>query len=159
MQIDAKKDYVAVIHTDVGDITVDLFEKDAPMTVNNFVLLALNGYYDDTTFHRVIDEFMAQGGDPTGTGMGGPGYRFADEFVPTLRHDRAGVLSMANAGPNTNGSQFFITFEATPNLDDVHTIFGEVIDGMAVLDQIQRRDPQIATEPGTTITSIDIETR
>lgn len=159
LQIDIEKDYIATLSTAVGDITIDLFEKAAPNTVNNFVLLALNGFYDDTTFHRVIVDFMAQGGDPTGSGSGGPGYQFADEFNPELRHDRAGLISMANAGSNTNGSQFFITFAAVPWLDDRHTIFGEVTAGMDVLAQIELRDPAAATTPGTVITRIDIETR
>lgn len=159
LQIDTNRDYIAVFRTEVGDFKVDLFEKDAPRTVNNFVLLALNGFYDDTTFHRVIADFMAQGGDPTGTGTGGPGYRFEDEFVPALRHDRAGILSMANAGPNTNGSQFFITFVPTSWLDDRHTVFGVVIEGMDVVRQIRLRDPETDTAPGTRLLRVDIETR
>ena len=159
LEIDTGKDYVAILRTDSGDITIDLFEKQTPNTVNNFVLLALNGFYDDTTFHRVIDGFMAQAGDPAGTGAGGPGYKFEDEFVPELRHDKAGTVSMANAGPGTNGSQFFITFDATNWLDDAHTIFGEVIEGMDVVESIPVRDPATATEPGLKIIRIDIETK
>jgi len=159
MEIDKNKDYKAVIRTEVGDITIDLFEKDAPNTVNNFVLLAQNGFFDDTTFHRVIEGFMAQTGDPTGTGAGGPGYTFADEFVPTLRHDRPGLVSMANRGPNTNGSQFFITYDATPWLDDKHTIFGEVSEGMDVLQEIKLRDPDADTDPGTKVLKVDIEAK
>ncbi|NOX63641.1 MAG: peptidylprolyl isomerase [Chloroflexi bacterium] len=159
MEIDPNKDYVAIIRTEVGDITVDLYEDKTPITVNNFVLLALNGFYDGVTFHRVIEGFMAQSGDPTGSGAGGPGYMFEDEIIPELRHDRAGILSMANAGPNTNGSQFFITFAPAPWLDSNHTIFGEVIEGMDVLEKIELRDPQTATEPGTTIERIDIEVK
>ncbi|MDW8269633.1 MAG: peptidylprolyl isomerase [Anaerolineae bacterium] len=155
--MDTNRDYIAVFRTEVGDFKVDLFEKDAPRTVNNFVLLALNGFYDDTTFHRVIADFMAQGGDPTGTGTGGPGYRFDDEFVPALRHDRAGILSMANAGPNTNGSQFFITFVPTSWLDDRHTVFGVVVEGMDVVRQIRLRDPETDTVPGTRLLRVDIE--
>ena len=119
MIIDLSKNYKAVMHTDKGDITLDLFEKQVPRTVNNFVFLAREGYYDDTIFHRVIMNFMAQGGDPTGTGAGGPGYNFKDEFNNELRHNKPGILSMANAGPNTNGSQFFITHVPTPWLDDL----------------------------------------
>ncbi len=156
MQIDPTKDYSAVIHTDVGDLTIDLKEKDAPNAVNNFVVLAESGFYDNTTFHRVIKDFMAQAGDPSGTGAGGPGYTFEDEFVPTLRHDKAGVVSMANRGPNTNGSQFFITFAPTPWLDDQHTIFGQLTAGEDVLKQIKLRDPEKDTDPGTKITSIEI---
>jgi cyclophilin family peptidyl-prolyl cis-trans isomerase len=159
LQIDTNRDYIAIFRTEVGDFKVDLFEKDAPRTVNNFVLLALNGFYDDTTFHRVIADFVAQGGDPTGTGTGGPGYRFDDEFVPALRHDREGILSMANAGPNTNGSQFFITLVATPWLDDRHTVFGAVIEGMEVVRQIRLRDPEKDTAAGTRLLRVDIETR
>ncbi len=157
--IDPEKDYVAVIETEKGDIVVDLFEARAPNTVNNFVFLAREGFYDDTTFHRVIEEFMAQAGDPTGTGMGGPGYRFADEFHPELRHDSPGILSMANSGPNTNGSQFFITFVPTPWLDNKHTVFGRVIEGMDVVNAISLRDPQKASEPGDLIKTIRIEER
>jgi len=135
-------DYVALIRTSKGDIVVDLYEDQTPVTVNNFVFLALNRFYDGVPFHRVIDGFMAQTGDPTGTGMGGPGYQFADEIVGELRFDAAGVLAMANAGPGTNGSQFFITFAATPWLDGAHTIFGHVLSGADVLDAITRVDPQ-----------------
>ena len=159
MQIDPNKDYSAIIHTDVGDLKIDLKEKDAPNAVNNFVVLAENGFYDNTTFHRVITDFMAQAGDPSGTGAGGPGYTFDDEFVPTLRHDRAGVVSMANRGPNTNGSQFFLTLGATAWLDDQHTIFGQLVEGEDVLKKIKIRDPEKDTEPGTKITSIDIESK
>ncbi len=112
MVIDPSKRYTATINTDKGDIVIELFADKAPRTVNNFVFLARDGFYDGVTFHRVIDGFMAQGGDPTGTGSGGPGYKFADEFHPALKHDGAGILSMANAGPDTNGSQFFITHGA-----------------------------------------------
>lgn len=134
-------DYRAVIDTNKGRIVVDLFQDDVPVTVNNFVFLALNGYYDGVKFHRVLEDFMAQTGDPTGTGTGGPGYEFADEFRDHLRHDAKGVVSMANAGPATNGSQFFITFVPTPWLDGRHTVFGRVIEGEDVLDRIQRVDP------------------
>lgn len=120
---------------------MELFDDQAPKTVNNFVFLARNGFYDGTTFHRVLDGFMAQGGDPTGTGMGGPGYQFEDEISPDLTFDRPGLLAMANSGPNTNGSQFFITFVPTPHLNGLHTIFGEVIEGMDVVEGITRRDP------------------
>lgn len=115
-----------MIHTNKGDINLVLTEKETPVTVANFVNLAQKGFYNDITFHRVIPNFMIQGGCPLGTGTGGPGYRFEDEFVPSLKHDKAGVLSMANAGPGTNGSQFFITHEATPWLDGKHSVFGAV---------------------------------
>jgi peptidyl-prolyl cis-trans isomerase B (cyclophilin B) len=118
----------ATIQTNKGDIRLNLFPDKAPLTVLNFVNLATKGFYDGVTFHRVIPNFMIQGGDPTGTGAGGPGYRFKDEFSPDLKHNKPGILSMANAGPGTNGSQFFITHVATPWLDNKHTIFGQVVD-------------------------------
>jgi cyclophilin family peptidyl-prolyl cis-trans isomerase len=157
MRIDPQKKYVATFETARGDIVVELFADKAPHTVNNFVFLAREGFYDNTTFHRVIPDFMAQGGDPTGTGTGGPGYRFADEFHPSLRHDGPGTLSMANAGPGTNGSQFFITYVATPWLDNKHAVFGRVTQGMEVLRVISPRDPSRATRPGDTIKTIRIE--
>ena len=159
MMIDPEKSYSATIETEKGDIVVTLFSEQAPKTVNNFVFLAREGFYDDTTFHRVIEDFMAQAGDPTGTGRGGPGYRFEDEFDPSLKHDGPGVLSMANAGPNTNGSQFFITFKATPWLDGRHTVFGKVIEGLEVLESISIRDPRTAREPGDLIKTIEIAER
>ena len=150
-------DYHAVFVTQKGPVRVRLFAEEAPETVNNFVSLARDGFFDGTTFHRVIDGFMAQGGDPTGTGTGGPGYRIRDEFHPDLRHDKPGVLSMANAGPNTGGSQFFITHVATPWLDDRHAVFGEVVDGMDVVSSLRERDPQRDREPGDTIDRGEIE--
>ena len=146
--IDISKNYSAILTTDIGDIKVRLFADKAPVTVNNFVFLATEGFYDDTVFHRVIPDFMAQGGDPTGTGMGGPGYKFKDEFHKDLKHSKAGILSMANSGPNSNGSQFFITFVPTPWLDNKHTIFGEVVEGMDVVLQIPERDPRYNTKAG-----------
>ncbi|MDF1523172.1 MAG: peptidylprolyl isomerase [Trueperaceae bacterium] len=134
-------DYRAVIETDRGTLVVDLEQDRTPKTVSNFVFLALHKYFDGIVFHRVLEDFMAQTGDPTGTGRGGPGYRFADEFHPDLIHDGPGVLSMANAGPGTNGSQFFITFTATPWLDGKHAVFGRVVEGLDVLDAITRIDP------------------
>ena len=156
MQIDPKKSYTATLRTARGDLVIELFADRAPRTVNNFVFLARDRFYDGGTFHRVIPGFMAQGGDPTGSGSGGPGYRFADEFHPTLRHEGPGVLSMANAGPNTNGSQFFITFEATPHLDGRHTVFGRVVKGLESLLKIAPRDPARATGAGDAIRTIDI---
>lgn len=156
MNINPEKDYKAVIHTEKGDIKINLFEEKAPKTVNNFVFLSKEGFYNDTIFHRVIMNFMAQGGDPTGTGSGGPGYRFKDEFHPDLRHNKPGILSMANAGPNTNGSQFFITHVPTPWLDDKHAVFGEVEEGMEVVFSIPQRDPANPEDEGVTINSIDI---
>lgn len=154
-KIDLKKKYSAVIHTDLGEIKIKLFADLVPTTVNNFVFLAREGYYNGTIFHRVIKDFMAQGGDPTGSGMGGPGYKFRDEFHPKLKHDKPGILSMANAGPNTNGSQFFITFVPTPWLDNKHAVFGEVIEGMDVVLKIPERDPRYNTKAGK-IESIQI---
>lgn len=130
----------AIIKTDKGEIQLDLHADKTPLTVANFVNLAQRGYYDGVSFHRVIADFMIQGGDPTGTGRGGPGYRFEDELDPDLRHDGPGVLSMANAGPGTNGSQFFITHGATPHLDGHHTVFGRVTAGQDVVDSIAQGD-------------------
>lgn len=141
MEIDPKKKYTAKMKTDVGTMVIELFADKAPKTVNNFVFLARQGFYDGVIFHRVIDNFMAQGGDPTGTGMGGPGYKFADEFHPSLRHSKRGILSMANAGPGTNGSQFFITHSPQPHLDGKHGVFGQVMgDGMTVVNAIRQGD-------------------
>ena len=157
MIIDPSKSYTATFAMDGGEeFKVNLFAQEAPRTVNNFVFLAGDGYYDGVTFHRVIPGFMAQSGDPTGTGRGGPGYRFEDEFHPNLRHNKPGILSMANAGPNTNGSQFFITFVPTPHLDDAHAVFGEIIEGMDVVNSIAPRDPSTAATPGEIILSITI---
>ncbi|RPI32883.1 MAG: peptidylprolyl isomerase [Chloroflexota bacterium] len=157
MSIDPKKKYHATLNTEKGDIKVALFADKAPKTVNNFVFLARQGFYDGTIFHRVIADFMAQAGDPTGSGRGGPGYKFADEFHPSLRHDKPGLLSMANAGANTNGSQFFITHVPTPWLDNKHSIFGEVVEGMDVLMAIPPRDPQRPEYPGVRLNSVTIE--
>ena len=149
MMIDQSKKYTAVFELAKGaEFEIELFADKAPKTVNNFVFLAREGYYDGVTFHRVLEGFMAQSGDPTGTGTGGPGYRFEDEFHPSLRHDAAGILSMANAGPNTNGSQFFITFAPTPNLNDKHSVFGKVSKGMDVVNNLTRRRPSEADRAG-----------
>ena len=136
MTIDPEGDYSADIQTNQGTISVELFAEDAPITVNNFVFLARQGFYDSVIFHRVIPNFMIQGGDPTGTGTSGPGYRFQDEIVPSLAFDSAGILAMANAGPNTNGSQFFITVAPTLHLTGNHTIFGRVTAGQEIADAI-----------------------
>lgn len=135
-----ESDLTAVVTTKKGDIRITLFPTQAPLTVANFVNLVQRGYYNGLTFHRVIADFMIQGGDPTGTGRGGPGYNFADEFSPSLRHNSAGILSMANSGPGTNGSQFFITHGPTPHLDDQHSIFGKVSSGQEVVDAIAQGD-------------------
>jgi len=140
MQIDPEKSYEVVIETDKGNIELDLYPQNAPKTVNNFVFLAREGFYDGISFHRVISNFMIQGGDPTGTGGGGPGYRFEDEVAEnSLKHEK-GVISMANAGPNTNGSQFFITHAPQPHLNGKHTVFGKVVVGQDVVDSIQEGD-------------------
>jgi len=131
---------VATIQTPKGTIQIELYDDKTPKTVANFVKLAQDGFYDGLSFHRVIDDFMIQGGCPRGDGTGGPGYQFEDEFHPELKHDGPGVLSMANAGPNTNGSQFFITHVATPWLDGKHSVFGRVIDGLDVVNAVQQGD-------------------
>lgn len=140
MTIDPNKGYTATFETSRGTIVCELFAKEAPKTVNNFVFLAREGFYNNTTFHRVIKDFMIQGGDPTGTGRGGPGYRFEDEFEGNPHRHKVGSLSMANAGPDTNGSQFFITHVVTDWLDGKHTVFGQVTSGQEVVDATQQGD-------------------
>lgn len=140
MQIDAKKSYKATLDTPRGQIVIELYPQHAPKTVNNFVFLAKEGYYDGLLFHRVISNFMIQGGDPTGTGRGGPGYKFEDETKGNPLKHGTGSLSMANAGPNTNGSQFFITHAPQPHLDGKHTVFGKVVEGQSVVDAIRQGD-------------------
>jgi peptidyl-prolyl cis-trans isomerase B (cyclophilin B) len=140
MTIDTNKNYIATFDTSKGPIVCELFTKAAPKTVNNFVFLARDKFYDGTKFHRVIPEFMVQGGDPEGTGRGGPGYRFADEVGPDKPRHQRGSLSMANAGPGTNGSQFFITHVVTDWLDGKHTVFGQVKSGQEVVDSIKQGD-------------------
>lgn len=140
-------DIKIILHTSKGDIEATIFASKVPMTAANYLNLAKKGYYNGITFHRVIPNFMIQGGDPTATGTGGPGYKFADEIVPTLKHDKAGIFSMANSGPGTNGSQFFITHNATPHLDGKHTVFGEVTKGQDVVNKIEKGDK---------ITTIDV---
>ena len=157
MQIDPKKQYKARMETDKGTMVIELFADKTPMTVNNFVFLAREGYYDGVIFHRVIDNFMVQGGDPTGTGRGGHGYKFGDEFDSSLKHDKQGILSMANAGPGTNGSQFFITHGPTPHLNGKHTVFGQVVEGLDVLMSIPARDPGNVNAPAVKIISVTIE--
>ncbi len=143
MQIDPQKAYRAKIETERGTIELELYPQHAPKTVNNFVFLAQEGFYDGVSFHRVISNFVIQGGDPTATGSGGPGYRFGDETAGNpLRHER-GAISMANAGPNTNGSQFFITHSPQPHLDGKHTVFGKVVQGMDVVDAIRQGDHMV----------------
>jgi peptidyl-prolyl cis-trans isomerase B (cyclophilin B) len=138
MTIDVNKKYTALIRTAKGDLVLELYPQDAPVTVNNFVTLARKGFYNGLTFHRVIPDFMAQGGDPTGNGTGGPGYTFQDEF--SSRTHQAGSLSMANSGPNTNGSQFFICYTPQPHLNGKHTVFGQLTQGMDVLKKLVNGD-------------------
>jgi peptidyl-prolyl cis-trans isomerase B (cyclophilin B) len=140
MAIDPKKNYTVTFETDRGPIEIALSPQYAPVTVNNFVFLVRQGFYDGVSFHRVINNFVIQGGDPTGTGMGGPGYRFQDETKNNPLKHETGVLSMANAGPNTNGSQFFITHSPQPHLDGKHTVFGKVVNGMNVVNSIRQGD-------------------
>jgi len=164
----------ATLHTNHGDITVELFEERAPRTVENFIGLATgeqewedpetgetrtDPLYDDVLFHRIIADFMIQGGDPTGTGRGGPGYTFDDEFHPELRHDSEGILSMANSGPDTNGSQFFITLGPQPHLDDRHAVFGKVVDGMDVVREIGSVPTDRNDEPreDVVLESVDVD--
>ena len=158
MAIDTGKQYKVIIETEKGKMVLELFAKDVPVTVNNFVFLAREGFYDGSTFHRVIPGFMVQGGDPTGTGMGTAGYRFDDEF--TEHQHEAGTLSMANSGPNTNSAQFFITFAPQHGLDGKHTVFGQLIEGMDVLEKLTPRDPsQNPQFEGDKILRIIIEER
>ncbi|MDP1990343.1 MAG: peptidylprolyl isomerase [Syntrophales bacterium] len=140
MQIDPEKMYLVTMETTRGTIELELDPRHAPQTVNNFVFLAGEGFYDGVTFHRVIEDFMVQGGDPTGTGRGGPGYRFADELTGNPLTHGAKVISMANAGPDTNGSQFFITHSPQPHLNGKHTVFGKVVRGEEVVDEIRQGD-------------------
>jgi len=140
MQIDTSKTYAVEINTNKGQITLAMYPEHAPKTVNNFIFLAKEGYYDGITFHRVIANFMVQGGDPTGSGMGGPGYQFEDEFANNPLKHVDNVISMANAGPGTNGSQFFITHGSTPHLDGRHTVFGKLTAGVDVLNSIRQDD-------------------
>ena len=158
MKIDPSRQYIATLKTEKGDIVIELFPDKAPLAVNNFVFLARNGWYDGVTFHRVIPGFVAQTGDPSGTGFGGPGYAFKNE-TSDLKFDKAGIVAMANAGPDTNGSQFFITYAPASQLDGGYTIFGKVISGQDVAEKITARDPSQPVElpPGDKILSVTIE--
>lgn len=159
MRIDPLKRYTANIQTEKGDIVVELFPDVAPLAVNSFIFLAENGWFDGVTFHRVLPGFVAQAGDPTGTGIGGPGYAFKNETSPDLVFDQQGLLAMANSGPDTNGSQFFITYAATERLNGQYTIFGKVIEGMDIALSLTPRDPSQGTDlpPGDEIITITIE--
>jgi len=153
LAFDANKNYFWLLKTNLGNIKIKLMPEVAPMHVTSTIYLTRLGFYDGLTFHRVIPGFMAQGGDPLGTGRGGPGYKYAGEFSPSAIHDGPGVLSMANAGPGTDGSQFFITFKATPHLNGRHTVFGRVVEGMDTLRRIEAR----GTGSGRTLSEIKIE--
>ena len=153
MQIEENADYTATIQTSCGEVQIELLAKDAPVTVNSFVFLAREGFYDGLIFHRIIPGFMAQGGDPLGTGTGGPGYQFEDEFVDSLVFDEPGILAMANSGPATNGSQFFITVAPTEHLNGMHTIFGRVTGGMDVMTEIE----SLGTPEGAPTSPVYIE--
>jgi cyclophilin family peptidyl-prolyl cis-trans isomerase len=159
MTIDPAKQYIATLETEKGDIVIELFADAAPLAVNSFNFLANNGWFDGVTFHRVLPGFVAQAGDPTGTGYGGPGYAFTNEVSAGLKFDKPGVLGMANSGPESNGSQFFITLAPTPDLDGGYTIFGQVISGMEVVNSLTERDPQQNSNlpPGDKILSVTIE--
>ena len=154
--LDTSKDYSAVLYTENGNITIDLFEDKVPLTVENFINLSNSGFYNNVGFHRIIPGFMAQTGDPTGTGTGGPGYTFEDEFHPELVHKGEGIVSMANRGPNTNGSQFFITYVSTPHLDEKHSVFGKVTSGMEIVNLLAPRDPRNTDAPLFKIDKIEI---
>ena len=161
MTIDASKQYVVILHTEKGDITIEMYPDKAPLAVNNFIFLASNGWYDGVTFHRVMENFVAQAGDPSGTGFGTPGYAFSNEISPDLKFDKAGDVAMANAGPDSNGSQFFITYAPTSKLDGGYTIFGQVISGMDVAESLTPRDPSQGLDlpPGDKIISVEIQER
>lgn len=159
MAIDPAKQYIATLHTEKGEIVLQLYPDKAPMAVNSFIFLARQGWYDGITFHRVLPGFVAQSGDPSATGQGNPGYLFDNEIDPELKFDQAGVLGMANSGPDTNGSQFFITYAPAPSLDGAYTIFGRVLSGMDVLEALTPRNPQpgVNLPPGDTLVKITIE--
>jgi cyclophilin family peptidyl-prolyl cis-trans isomerase len=159
MTIDPTRQYVATLHTEKGDIAIELFADKAPLAVNSFIYLAENGWFDGVTFHRVIPNFVAQAGDPSGTGYGTPGYAFENEISSGMKFDGPGVVGMANAGADSNGSQFFITYSAQPTLDGGYTIFGHVIEGMEVANSLTPRNPAENAElpPGDQILSVTIE--
>ena len=140
----------------MGKVKIELYADKTPKTVQNFIDLSNSGFYDGIIFHRVIPGFMAQTGDPDGTGSGGPGYTFEDEFHPSLSHDSAGILSMANRGPDTNGSQFFITYGPQPHLDNMHSVFGKVVEGLELIEAIPPRDPSMINDPSVKMVGIEI---
>jgi cyclophilin family peptidyl-prolyl cis-trans isomerase len=158
ISIDPSRQYLATLHTEKGDVTLELYADKSPIAVNSFVFLARAGWFDGVTFHRVIPGFVAQTGDPTGTGRGNPGYLFKNENDPSLQFDAPGLLAMANSGPDTNGSQFFITYAPQPSLNGAYTIFGRVLSGMDVLESLTARDPATYANlpPGDKILSVEI---
>ena len=161
-ELDMSKEYYAFIELEdqngetMGKVKIELYADKTPKTVQNFIDLSNSGFYDGIIFHRVIPGFMAQTGDPDGTGSGGPGYTFEDEFHPSLSHDSAGILSMANRGPNTNGSQFFITYGPQPHLDNMHSVFGKVVEGLELIEAIPPRDPSMINDPSVKMVGIEI---
>ena len=161
-ELDMSKEYYAFIELEdqngetMGKVKIELYANKTPKTVQNFIDLSNSGFYDGIIFHRVIPGFMAQTGDPDGTGSGGPGYTFEDEFHPSLSHDSAGILSMANRGPNTNGSQFFITYGPQPHLDNMHSVFGKVVEGLELIEAIPPRDPSMINDPSVKMVGIEI---
>ena len=161
-EVDMAKEYYAFIELEdqngevMGKVKIELYADKTPKTVQNFIDLSNSGFYDGVIFHRVIPGFMAQTGDPDGTGTGGPGYTFEDEFHPSLSHDSEGILSMANRGPDTNGSQFFITYGPTPHLDNMHSVFGKVVEGQDLIEAIPPRDPSMINDPAVKMISIEI---
>jgi cyclophilin family peptidyl-prolyl cis-trans isomerase len=156
--IDPKKQYIATLETEKGNVIINLFANKAPLAVNSFVFLARDGWFDGVTFHRVLPGFAAQTGDPSGTGRGGPGYFFKNEIDPSLKFDKPGAVGMANSGPDTNGSQFFITYAPATHLDGKYTVFGQVLSGMDVLEKLTPRDPQKRNLPaGDKLLHVTIE--
>ena len=161
-EIEMTNQYYAIVELEdqngeaMGKVKIELYADKTPKTVQNFIDLSNSGFYDGIIFHRVIPGFMAQTGDPDGTGSGGPGYTFEDEFHPSLSHDSAGILSMANRGPNTNGSQFFITYGPQPHLDNMHSVFGKVVEGLELIEAIPPRDPSTINDPSVKMVGIEI---
>ena len=161
-EIEMTNQYYAIVELEdqngeaMGKVKIELYADKTPKTVQNFIDLSNSGFYDGIIFHRVIPGFMAQTGDPDGTGSGGPGYTFEDEFHPSLSHDSAGILSMANRGPDTNGSQFFITYGPQPHLDNMHSVFGKVVEGLELIEAIPPRDPSMINDPSVKMVGIEI---
>ena len=161
-EIEMTNQYYAIVELEdqngetMGKVKIELYADKTPKTVQNFIDLSNSGFYDGIIFHRVIPGFMAQTGDPDGTGSGGPGYTFEDEFHPSLSHDSAGILSMANRGPNTNGSQFFITYGPQPHLDNMHSVFGKVVEGLELIEAIPPRAPSMINDPSVKMVGIEI---